>query len=239
MWENYLAYRDRIQSLIEQRACFPPENEQLVTADGLKNKFCADGSFHDFYGDTIVFRLSEDTKQFLGEIQTSLYEQAAGILSEKLPVKSFHITLHDLSSSVFQQDIRTEMKTHQDRMPEIMPFLRNKGTVCLKAKGMVSMVSSSIVMLFEPASAEDHDTIQEMYEYIEKICPLPYPLTLHSTFAYYKPGIYAPKQWGKLYQLIDVFNRKYAGKRKFVMDTHMMEYQVFTSMKDYITAYGA
>ena len=63
-------------------------------------------------------------------------------------------------------------------MPEIMPFLRNKGTVCLKAKGMVSMVSSSIVMLFEPASAEDHDTIQEMYEYIEKICPLPYPLTL-------------------------------------------------------------
>lgn len=237
MWENYLAYRDRIQSLIEQRACFPPENEQLVTADGLKNKFCADGSFHDFYGDTIVFRLSEDTKQFLGEIQTSLYEQAAGILSEKLPVKSFHITLHDLSSSVFQQDIRTEMKTHQDRMPEIMPFLRNKGTVCLKAKGMVSMVSSSIVMLFEPASAEDHDTIQEMYEYIEKICPLPYPLTLLSTLAYYKPGIYAPKQWGKLYQLIDVFNRKYAGKRKFVMDTHMMEYQVFTSMKDYITAY--
>lgn len=236
MGENYLAYRNRIQGLINQHACFPAEHEQLATADGLRNKFCEDGSFHGFYGDTIVFQLSEDTKQFLGEIQTSLYEQAAGILSEKLPVESFHITLHDLSSSVVRQDIRTEMKAHQDRMSEIMPFLRSKGTVCLKAKSLVSMVSSSIVMLFEPASVEDHDSIQEMYEYIEKICPLPYPLTLHSTLAYYKPGIYTPKQWGKLYQLIDVFNRKYAGEKKFVIDAHMMEYQVFTSMKDYITA---
>lgn len=237
MGENYLAYRSRIQGLINQHACFPAEHEQLATADGLKNKFCEDGSFHCFYGDTIVFQLSEDTKQFLGEVQTSLYGQAAGILAEKLPVESFHITLHDLSSSVVQQDIRTEMKAHQDRMPEIMSFLKSKGAVCLKAKGMANMVSSSIVMLFEPEKVEDHDTIQEMYECVEKIYPLPYPLTLHSTLAYYKPGIYDPKQWGKLYQLLDVFNRKYAGERKFVIDAHMTEYQVFSSMKDYITAY--
>ena len=237
MRENYLAYRNRIQGLINQRACFTPENEQLVTAAGLKNKFCEDGSFHTFYGDTIVFQLSEDTKQFLGEIQTSLYGQAAEILAEKLPVESFHITLHDLSSSAFQQDIRTEMEAHQDRMPEIMSFLKGKRTVYLKAKGMVSMVSTSIVMLFEPAGVEDHDTIQEMYEYIENICSLPYPLTMHCTLAYYKPGIYAPRQWGNLYRLIDDFNRNYAVERAFAVDAHMAEYQIFTSMKDYITAY--
>ena len=65
MWENYLAYRDRIQSLIEQRACFPPENEQLVTADGLKTNFVRMVHFMTFMEIRLYFGFQKIRNNFL------------------------------------------------------------------------------------------------------------------------------------------------------------------------------
>lgn len=43
------------------------------------------------------------------------------------------------------------------------------------------MVSTSLVMLFEPSTKADHDKIQDIYEKID--CR--YPLTIHCTIGYY------------------------------------------------------
>lgn len=87
------------------------------------------------------------------------------------------------------------------------------------------MVVSSIVMLFEPVSEQDHNTIQQMYESVDEICPLPYPLTLYCTLAYYKPGTYLPEGWNRLHKYISQRNNQNPNGIRFTLDSHMIDYQ--------------
>ena len=235
--EPYPTYLERIQKLICHLACFPPENEALITSSGLRQKFNEDGSFRAFYGDTVVFQLSEERKQFLQNIQEALYQASGEMLSKRLPADSLHITLHDLSAAPLFSDIQTTVKAHQTPILKKLPELKSKGSVSVLAKGMVSMVSSSIVMLFVPVSETDHNTIQEMYGVLEEICPLPYPLTLHCTLAYYKPGIYLPEEWNPLYQYLKQWNHLYQDNMIFKLESDEIEYQFFHSMYQYRNAF--
>lgn len=237
MIESYSSYVNRIGGLIGQRVCFPQENEPLVTEAGVKMKCNDDGSFRPFYGDTVVFRLPEPELNFFGSVQGTLYDLAGDILAEKIPVNSLHITLHDLSSSMINQEIESAFKSHQEKLSGNMTNLKNKGNFCLLIKGMMSMVSSSVVMIFEPIYEDDHNRIQDMYDYIECIHPLPYPLTLHCTLAYYKPGKYMPIEWKRLYEFICQWNNRHGDGIRFTLDSNMVEYQVFDSMKNYSSVF--
>lgn len=230
MKEKYFDYRNRIHRLIQNRACFPPENEEFGTSPGLLQKCNDSGSICLFYGDTVVFRLPENMKQYLSSIQQSLYQEQGNILSELLPEESLRITLHDLIASSRKNDITPKIEAHCKYMREILPSLKNKGILNLSAKGMVSMVASSIVMLFEPVNEQDHNTIQQMYESVEKICPLPYPLTLHCTLAYYKPGKYPPEEWSRLHIYISWWNSQNADGIRFTLDSDRIDYQFFYSV---------
>lgn len=231
--ESYTGYQKRIQELVDHRACFPPEWENLATAAGLKQKFCDDGSFRDFFGDTVVFPLPGEQKCLLGELQESLYRLAGEMLSERLPADSLHITLHDLSAAPQFSDIQAEAEAHRDAVLKKLTALRSKGFVHIWAKGMVSMVSSSIVMLFAPVCETDHSVIQDLYGQLEEICPLPYPLTLHCTLAYYKPGVYTPEEWNRLWQFIRQWNSQNPENLAVALDSGEITYQVFQSMREY------
>lgn len=232
--ESYQAYMDRIRGLVCIRACFPPEYECLATSSGLNQKFQESGTFRCFYGDTVVFLLPETMRHYLGNIRDSLYQVAGKILSDRLPEGSLHITLHDLSSAPVYQAIKTELGSHQQQIQGKLPYVKSRGILHLRAKGMVSMVSSSIVMLFEPAYEKDHDRIQDMYTCIEEVCHLPYPLTLHCTLAYYKPGMYSPKEWNGLYWFINQWNDQNKEGKLFAVDSGRIQYQFFRSMREYI-----
>ena len=54
MIENYFDYVNRIQTLIQHRACFPPADEEFKTSPNLVQKCREDGSICPFYGDTVV-----------------------------------------------------------------------------------------------------------------------------------------------------------------------------------------
>lgn len=231
--ESYSAYQRRIQELLDCRACFPPENEPLATARGLEQKLYADGSFRPFYGDTVVFQLPEDAKRVLGDIQSSLYGAAGGMLAEPLPADTFHITLHDLCAASLQRDVQAAAEAHRTQLRERLPYITGRGSVRLFAKGMVSMVSSSIVMLFVPVCETDHRAIQDMYGCLEEIRPLPYPLTLHCTLAYYKPGIYSPAEWNSLYRFIHQWNAQHPDAFSVSLDGDAIAYQSFCSMCHY------
>ena len=236
MREEYGIYIKRIHDLIENHACLPPEWEYFSTAPGLNRKFAPDGAFRPFYGDTTVFPLPEDVQKELGVIQTSLYDAAGGMLSQALPVSTFHITLHDLSASESQTEISERVKYHQAQMPQKLSSIRNQGRIHLRAAGLVSMVASSVVMLFEPASAADHSIIQHIYGCMDELLPLSYPLTLHCTLAYYKPGTYAPREWNALEQFMLNHNREQINLLEFELDSAALEYHLFRSMKDYCKA---
>lgn len=236
--ETYSAYQKRIQELVCCRACFPPENEWLATSPGLQQKFDAGGAFRNFYGDTVVFPLPEDGRQFLQEIQTALYHLSGEMLSTPLPADTMHITLHDLCASPSHQEMKAAAASHSAQIWEKLSAAKSMGPVCLSARGMVSMVSSSIVMLFAPASKADYDTVQDMYARFDEICPLPYPLTLHCTLAYYKPGSYPPERWNGLYRFIRQWNEQHLDEARFTLDSGRIEYQFFSSMRHYKSVFG-
>lgn len=237
--ENYNSYITRIHNLIENRGCLPPAWECFATSQGLNRKVTMDGAFRPFYGDTTLFYLPEEVKQSLESIQASLYAAAGHMLSQELPVNTFHITLHDLCSSETQMETAGPCEYHRSRMTRLLPELSNNGMLHLRAAGLVSMVASSVVMLFEPSGQADHDLIQEMYGRIDELFPLSYPLTLHCTLAYYKPGVYEPEQWKPLERLILSVNSGNMSRIEFELDSAALEYQLFFSMKDYGDRYNA
>lgn len=238
MKENYFDYVNRIQTLIQHQACFPPADEEFKTSPNLVQKCREDGSICPFYGDTVVFQLPKSMKQYLSYIQKSLYQEHGKFLSELLPEKSLHITLHDLSASARKHEITPKIELHDNVIKSFLPSLKDKGTISLVAKGMVSMVASSIVMLFEPVDEQVHNTIQQMYESVDEICPLHYPLTLHCTLAYYKPGTYPPEEWSSLYKFISQWNSQNLDGIRFALDSDMIDYQFFCSMKNYESIVG-
>lgn len=73
-----------------------PEWGSFATNPDLIKKVNLAGEFLPFRGNTVIFRLDEDTKQALRRLQTSLYQSAPDMLAEKLDPDAFHITLHDL-----------------------------------------------------------------------------------------------------------------------------------------------
>lgn len=233
MREDYVSYINRIHQLIHDRACFPPACTQFMTAPGVKKKFYNDGSFRSFYGDTIVFGLSEDAKRDIYDIQASLYDVAGAMLAQELPKNTLHITLHDLSAAAQLGEVEPVIQQHKAQLEGKLTELKNQGWIDLKARGIVSMVSSSLVMLFEPADEKAHDVIQDMYQSIDDMCPLSYPLTLHSTLAYYKPGVYPAEQWNALYRFVCDWNTRYAGQMDLTLDSRMVEHQIFCSMWEY------
>ena len=238
MTEDYNSYLSRVHQLVENRGCLPPAWECFVTSQGLNRKFAEDGEFRPFYGDTTLFYLPEEVRESLGCVQESLYAAAGFMLSQKLPVETFHITLHDLCASEIQEETVGPCEYHRSEMNRLLPELRSSGRIHLRAAGLVSMVSSSVVMLFEPAGREDHDLIREMYSCIDALSPLSYPLTLHCTLAYYKPGVYGPEQWNPLEQFILEMNGGSVSGIEFELDSAALEYQLFFSMKDYRGIHG-
>ena len=129
MIENYFDYVNRIQTLIQHRACFPPADEEFKTSPNLVQKCREDGSICPFYGDTVVFQLPKSMKQYLSSIQKSLYQEHGKFLSEILPEESLHITLHDLSASTRKSEITPKIESHDNVIKSFLLSLKDKGTI--------------------------------------------------------------------------------------------------------------
>lgn len=231
MREDYKTYINRIHELTQNRVCFPPEWEDFCTAPGLNKKVTYDGDFKPFFGDTTVFPLSTNAKEALVQYQTQLYRAAGWMLSGQLPADTFHITLHDLSADEAKENIEQNLIGHRKPILEILSSVQNRGKIRLKSSGIVSMVASSLVMLFEPVSHADHALIQEIYGMVDEVLTLSYPLTLHCTLAYYKPGVYAPEEWNILMHTVTELNQRESVEIE--LDCSALEYQHFDSMKEY------
>ncbi|MGM9992671.1 MAG: DUF1868 domain-containing protein [Candidatus Bruticola sp.] len=229
--EDYATYKSRIRKLVEHKACFPAVDEHFCTASSLLMKFKKDGNFNPFYGDTVVFPLSPSAIKLLTELQEQLYNSAGYMLSAQLPPDTFHITLHDLNSGAEPEEVEQGLAANCECMNELLNLVHQKGLIALRTVGIVSMVSSSLVMLFEPVSEADHNLVQKIYSMFDPFKQLSYPLTLHCTLAYYKPGRYKPELWTKLLKVVTNLNAQ--NHFEVVLDCATLEYQHFSSMKNY------
>lgn len=167
---------------------------------------------------------------WLAEIQEELYAICGICLAQRLAPETFHITLHDLLNQA-QHEPPGLARNRQQAMLAIEEVRRQAPpTIAIRSNCLFSMVSTSIVMGFEPATESDCAALMAMYERFQTIVPLSYPLTLHATLAYYKPGDYDDEM---LLQLREAVQRIGREQKEWQLDLQELGYATFQSMAAY------
>ena len=226
MVETLDSYRQRTAFMWDSL----PQNGCLSTNDNLRNKVTEEGSFQPFYGDTVIFSLDDGTDAWLSQIQDEIYRRCGSILSDRLDPATFHITLHDLKNSPYSMP--DDVKSNESQAVRLIERARQKygNEIYINSRCIFSMVGTSIVMGFEPETDEDCRILMSLYEEFQSIVPLSYPLTLHATIAYYKPGNYDESVVQILKDTFDVVGRE---TQRIRLDLDKLNYATFSSMNHY------
>ena len=168
-----------------------PEWGDFSTNLNLIKKVSSTGALLPFYGNTVVFNLSDETKKTLQHLQKELYRNAGWMLSQKLDPSTFHMTLHDLMSGPeLTDDLKCRMLEAEVKAKSIMETWKGQTPLRMKATWLFNMVNTSIVLGLAPVDEESWRRLDEMYAALESVVHLGYALTPHITMAYFKPGIY-------------------------------------------------
>ena len=207
-----------------------PEWDPLYTNPNLPQKVNNYGEFLPFYGNTVVFDLSSQTKLALQDLQEELYLAAGWMLSEKLAPSTFHMTLHDLVNDPERTEtLMAHMAAAEEQAKKIMSQWKDQPPLEMKGTWVFNMVNSSLVLGLKPASEDSRIRLENMYQALESVVPLNYPLCPHITLAYYKPGIYT---WYDVYSLREVLHPV---ELDVTLDPAKLFYQEFTDMNHYET----
>lgn len=202
----------------------------LRTSDGLELKVDSDGHFKPFWGDTVIFSLPQPMISWLERIQTHLYAACGAYLAERIRPESFHITLHDLLSQVDRMPDGVSCNQHEVLLAIEEACGQYPHSIAIRSCCMFSMVHTSIVMGFEPASEYDCAILMALYERFQQIVPLSYPLTLHVTLAYYKPGEYDDETLLRLNEAMQSIGRE---RHEWQLDLQKLCYATFENMAQY------
>jgi len=169
-----------------------PEWGEFSTNLNLTKKVNCTGTFLPYFGNTVVFDLSDETKLALQVLQEELYQSAGWMLSQKVDPSTFHMTLHDLMNGPeLTEDLKIRMKEAEAKAkPVLEPWMRQQ-PIRMKSSWLFNMVNTSIVLGLIPADEDSWRRLDEMYMALEPVATLGYALTPHITIAYFKPGSYS------------------------------------------------
>lgn len=201
MPETLREFHDRVDGFTADSL---PHDGPLVTRDSLQAKVAPDGTLRPFFGNTLIYRLTDESKLALARRQTLLHHRCGYALAEPLQPDTFHITLHDLVNGPDEGSIERDLVYAELRTRCLLDILANDmpPVIRLRSTHVFSMVNTSVVMGFEPVTEQDCDILMKLYEYFHSVVPLNWGLTPHVTLAYYKPGVYGPETVDALRQVI-------------------------------------
>lgn len=226
MGETLQQYRDRTGFMADSLA----RTGGFRTSGGLTKKVAPDGHFVPFYGNAVIFMLPQPMIRWLAGIQDALYMACGECLAERIAPETFHVTLHDLRNQADQMPDGAA----QDQQEALSAIAAMQGLcphgIVLRSRCMFSMVGTSIVMGFEPAAEQDCTMLMTMYERFQQIVPLSYPLTLHVTLAYYRPGEYGDETLMRLRDAMQHIGRE---PQTWHLDMQGLHYATFASMARY------
>jgi len=207
-----------------------PHEGGFQTSRGLAGKADADGNLRPFYGDTVIFALPMEMIRWLSQVQDDLYAACGGYLAQRLKPETFHITLHDLTSSPWGWP--SGMPGNQKRATALLEAARSvlPPEILIRSNCVFSMVNTSVVMGFEPAQDSDCRALMSLYGTFDQIRPLSYPLTLHATLAYYRPGVYDEIETRLIRDALLQLGRE---RREWRLRLSELHYAAFDSMNHY------
>jgi len=229
--ESYKEFLERINSFENKELHLG--NEYFGINPSVHQKVNDDNTFKTFYGDTIVFNLTDTEKELLTHYVEQLYNAAPECFCEKLISNTYHMTLHDLSNSPNLSDIAAEMFHNELRViykrNAIKPY-----KIKMKSKYIFNMVNTSLVLGLYPTDEYEYHKLMELYFLFDEVKQLSYPLTPHITLAYYNSHGFGTESARKLEQAV---NRLNLTPLEFELDVKNLYYQKFRSMNDYINIF--
>lgn len=92
------------------------------------------------------------------------------------------------------------------------------------------MVNTSIVLGLYPADEIEYKKMMKLYQLVDDIKNLPYPLTPHITLAYYNRNGFSKDLVSRLENTVNKLNENIF---EIELSTEKLVYQKFTSMNDY------
>lgn len=233
--ESYKEFLDRINSF---------ETPELLMDDGdftpsksVPRKVRPDNTYSEFYGDTTVFDVTADTKRRVEILTDKLFEKIPEVFSERLPACTYHITLHDLYNSPQLEKISGKMFFGEIKLKKLL--LENPPeiqTIRMKAKYIMNMVGTSVVLGFYPADETEYNKLISLYQFVEQIRKLDRPITPHITLGYYNINGFSAESVQKLKATVKELNQEF-NCFETVLSTQRLYYQKFISMKEYINIF--
>jgi len=223
-------YQDRVYRFMKEELS---EEREFHTSSGLTRKVSAEGKFLTFVGDTVVFLLDHETKSRLITCQNMLYEKCQELLAERIDPDTFHMTLHDLSNGTPSEELWITSQQNYIQSRRILAEYQQSmdRMIRLKSVSVFPMMNTSIVLGLEPADESTWQLLMEMYEKFQEVVRLDYPLTLHITLAYLKPGEYDKQAVCHLKEALHKINN--GGLPEITLSVSGLVYQRFDDMNYY------
>lgn len=226
--EFYSDFLHRIDSFEKRELSLG--DDWFTVSSSVARKVDENNRFRPFYGDTIVFNLEDSTKKKLSGIADRLYEAVPECFCERLLCDTFHMTLHDLSSSPDLETIAFETYINELRVIEKAKQI-HESSIKMRSKYIFNMVNTSLVLGLYPADEEEYTKLMELYRMFDEVRQLPYPLTPHITLAYYSVSGFDAASAKKLEHIVWELNEQ---DMEIHLDVNELYYQKFLSMNEYI-----
>lgn len=231
-------FKTRVYSF-EYHSLYLDHDGCFHTNQSLNKKVDPVGKLKSYSGNTVVFALNPvDTKAVrvrnrLIWMQNVMYERCQELFSERLNRDTLHMTLHDLLNGRPEDIAEKDICFVRNEVMGILEAVHKETWyVKLKTTCVFNMVNSSIVLGFQPCSETDCNHLMHLYERMEEIVPLGYPLTPHITLAYFRPGMYDSLIVKNLDNVFKILSEK-----EFAIEfaTKDLIYQEFYNMNHYTT----
>ncbi len=228
--ETYQEFLDRINSFEKKELTFG--SEYFKGNPSILQKVDENNLFRDFYGDTIVFLLEDQVKDKLEKYVNFLYYSASKCFCERLVPNTFHMTLHDLSSSAILKDIAEELFENEFKvMEKIEEIQKYNIRIKMKSHYIFNMVNTSLVLGLYPVDAQEYHKLMELYFIFDSVRKLNYPLTPHITLAYYSSHGFDLKAARVLEDAVGHLNDR---EPEIEINISRLSYQKFKNMNHYI-----
>lgn len=226
--ESYREFLDRINSFEKKDVSFG--DTYFVGNPSIAQKVDVNNAFREFYGDTIVFNLDNETKEKLAEYVEKLYETTPECFCEKLISDTYHMTLHDLSNAPILENVATEIFDNELKVIELKKNV-DVAKIKMKSKCIFNMVNTSLVLGLYPVNEKEYEKLMKLYVLFNEVKELSYPLTPHITLAYYNVNGFSVESARKLEVVVAELNDC---ELEVELDVKDLYYQKFRSMNDYI-----
>ena len=228
MHEDLSRFRARTRGFSSDS--LPPPPAPLTTAPGLTAKVGPAGELLPFAGDTVVFPLPARAKAAAACLQDLLHHRCGGLLAQRLPPDSLHLTLHDLNSGPAGASLTARMDAARPQAEEILSKLREEPPIPMRSTWVFSMASTSVVLGLEPRDDAACLRLMDLYDRFQSVVPLGYPLTPHITLAYYRPGVYGQEE---LHPLRGALTTAAWGAVELELEPRLLRYHRFADMRDF------